>query len=79
MVLKKGHTNVCAESLGFSGPRVTPFLSFQKQKIVFAAARFFIMRIQSFIGITMLIGREPACRQFLPRDNSDSVYSHPPD
>lgn len=41
MVLKKGHTNVCAESLGFSGPRVTPFLSFQKQKIVFAAARFF--------------------------------------
>lgn len=70
---------VCAESLGLSGPRMIPISSFQKQKIVFAAALFYFMRARFFIGITMLIGHEPACGQFLPRNNPDSDYSHPPD
>jgi len=59
--LKKAHTkNVCAELLGFSDPRMTPFLSLQKWLIVFAAAHlFYIKRTMYIVRVTSVQSSPP--------------------
>lgn len=64
---------------GLAAREQHPFELTKAKYWIRSCALFYFMRIQYFIGITMLIGHEPACGQFLPRNNPDSDYAHPPD